>query len=146
MKSIAVYWKTYYHWQSVESAHDVRVVIYEMDLLILVRNLVDNAIRYTPLDGRIDLSIERVQGAAILRVRDSGPGINAAEQARVFDPFYRSLGTDEAGSGLGLSIVKAIADRTGADVQLGYSDDIKQSGLCVSVWLTPASLGPPAQG
>jgi len=130
----------------VESAHDVRVVIYEMDLLILVRNLVDNAIRYTPLDGRIDLSIERVQGAAILRVRDSGPGINAAEQARVFDPFYRSLGTDEAGSGLGLSIVKAIADRTGADVQLGYSDDIKQSGLCVSVWLTPASLGPPAQG
>lgn len=55
------------------------------------------------------------------------------EQARVFDPFYRSLGTDESGSGLGLSIVKAIADRTGLKVDLGFTDVIGRSGLCVTV-------------
>jgi len=53
----------------------------------------------------------------------------------VFDPFYRSLGTEEAGSGLGLSIVKAIAERTGARVQLGFTDEINNTGLCVTVSL-----------
>jgi two-component system OmpR family sensor kinase len=113
----------------------VHVTINEMDLLILVKNLVDNAIRYTPHGGRIDLSVELTQETAILQVKDSGPGISAEEQSRVFDPFYRCLGTDEAGSGLGLSIVKAIADRTGVRVRLSYSDEMKKSGLCVSVWL-----------
>jgi two-component system OmpR family sensor kinase len=119
----------------VESIEDVHVTINEMDLLILVKNLVDNAIRYTPHGGRIDLSVELAQETAILQVKDSGPGISAEEQSRVFDPFYRCLGTDEAGSGLGLSIVKAIADRTGIRVRLSYSDEMKKSGLCVSVWL-----------
>jgi two-component system OmpR family sensor kinase len=119
----------------VESIEDVHVTINEMDLLILVKNLVDNAIRYTPHGGRIDLSVELAQETAILQVKDSGPGISAEEQSRVFDPFYRCLGTDEAGSGLGLSIVKAIADRTGVQVRLSYSDEMKKSGLCVSVWL-----------
>jgi len=90
-------------------------------------------------------SIERVQGAAILRVQDSGSGITAEEQARAFDPFYRSPGTDEAGSGLGLSIVKTIADRR-ANIRPGYSDPIKQSGLCGSVWLLPTTAEPPARG
>jgi two-component system OmpR family sensor kinase len=119
----------------VESIEDVQVIINETDLVILVKNLVDNAIRYTPDGGRIDLSVERVQGLVMLQVKDSGPGISLLEQTRVFDPFYRSLGTDEAGSGLGLSIVKAIADRTGARVQMGYTDEINKNGLCVSVWL-----------
>jgi two-component system OmpR family sensor kinase len=108
----------------VESVEDMQVTLNEADLLILVRNLVDNAIRYTPHGGRIDLSVERVQEAAILQVKDSGPGITAEEQSRVFDPFYRCLGTDEAGSGLGLSIVKAIADRTGTRVRLSYADEV----------------------
>ncbi|OOG10832.1 ATP-binding protein [Pseudomonas sp. C9] len=120
----------------VESIEDVQVIINETDLVILVKNLVDNAIRYTPEGGRIDLSVERVQGLVMLQVKDSGPGISLLEQTRVFDPFYRSLGTDEAGSGLGLSIVKAIADRTGARVQMGYTDEINKNGLCVSVWLS----------
>jgi two-component system OmpR family sensor kinase len=120
----------------VESIEDVQVIINETDLVILVKNLVDNAIRYTPDGGRIDLSVERVQGLVMLQVKDSGPGISLLEQTRVFDPFYRSLGTDEAGSGLGLSIVKAIADRTGARVQMGYTDEINKNGLCVSVWLS----------
>lgn len=130
----------------VESVEDVHAIINELDLLILVKNLVDNAIRYTPHGGRIDLSVELVQETAILRVKDSGPGITVEEQTRVFDPFYRSLGTDEAGSGLGLSIVKAIADRAGVRVQLSYSDETKRSGLCVSAWLKQASAVAPAEG
>ena len=129
----------------VESIEDVHVIINEMDLLILVRNLVDNAIRYIPHGGRIDLSVERVQETALLQVKDSGPGITVEEQMRVFDPFYRSLGTDEAGSGLGLSIVKAIADRTGVRVQLSFSDEMKKSGLCVSLRLKQASIEAAAQ-
>lgn len=130
----------------VESIEDVQVTLNETDLLILVRNLVDNAIRYTPNGGRIDLSVEREQEAAILQVKDSGPGITAEEQSRVFDPFYRCLGTDEAGSGLGLSIVKAIADRTGTRVRLSYADEMNKRGLCVSVELKQASVEAPAQG
>ncbi|MDI2142740.1 MULTISPECIES: ATP-binding protein [unclassified Pseudomonas] len=117
----------------VKSSEDVQVSINETDLLILIRNLVDNAIRYTPPGGRIDLSVKREQAAVVLQVSDTGPGIAVEEQARVFDPFYRSLGTDESGSGLGLSIVKAIADRTGLKVDLGFTDVIERSGLCVTV-------------
>lgn len=119
----------------VESTQDVQVTLNELDLFTLVKNLVDNAIRYTPPGGRIDLSVALEADAVKLQIKDSGPGIPIEEQARVFDPFYRSLGTDEAGSGLGLSIVKAIADRTGARVQLGFTDVGEQKGLCVTVWL-----------
>jgi two-component system OmpR family sensor kinase len=122
----------------VESFEDVQVVGNEVDLLILVRNLVDNAIRYTPEGGRVDLTVERAGESVILEVKDSGPGISAEEQLLVFDPFYRSLGTDESGSGLGLAIVKAIADRMGARLRLSFSDEKNKRGLCVSVGLKRA--------
>jgi len=96
---------------------------------------VDNAIRYTPEGGRVDLSLVLEGGRASLRIQDSGPGIPVAERARVFDPFYRALGNDALGSGLGLSIVQAIAERIGAEVRLAAVDEATQSGLCVSVLL-----------
>jgi two-component system OmpR family sensor kinase len=119
----------------VESTEDVQVTLNEMDLFILVKNLVDNAIRYTPPGGRVDLRVELEREAVILEIKDSGPGISVQEQSLVFDPFYRTLGTNEAGSGLGLSIVTAIADRTGASIRLSFSDEMNQRGLCVSVLL-----------
>ncbi|KOY00941.1 ATP-binding protein [Pseudomonas nunensis] len=122
----------------VEGTQDVQVLINETDLLTLVKNLVDNAIRYTPEGGRIDLSVGMDQGVALLRIQDTGPGIALEERERVFDPFYRSLGTDEAGSGLGLSIVQAIAQRTGARVDLRFTDEVNHRGLSVSVWLRVA--------
>lgn len=126
----------------VEGTQDVQVVINEMDLITLVKNLVDNAIRYTPEGGRIDLSVSLVDDVALLHVKDTGPGIAVAERARVFDAFYRSLETEEAGSGLGLSIVQAIAQRTGAQISLGFTDARLQSGLCVVVALpTSATQG-----
>lgn len=117
----------------LEGTQDAQIWGNELELLAVVKNLVDNAIRYTPHSGKVDLSVSTRGSHAVLRVRDSGPGIPLAERGRVFDPFYRSLGSEQVGSGLGLSIVKTITDRMGAEIQLSFSDDVNQSGLCVSV-------------
>lgn len=127
----------------VEGAQDARVWVNELDLMAVVKNLVDNAIRYTPKGGKVDLSVSATQGWATLRIQDSGPGIPVAERARVFDPFYRTLGSDQVGSGLGLSIVKAITDRMGAEIELGFSDEVEDRGLCVCVHVPMAA---PFQG
>jgi two-component system OmpR family sensor kinase len=112
---------------------DVHLNGNEMHLRTLVKNLVENAIRYTPVDGRVDLSAAVKQGQTILQIQDSGPGIPLAEQERVFDPFYRVLGTEALGSGLGLSIVKTIAERMGAQIQLSYANTETRTGLSVKV-------------
>ncbi len=114
---------------------DVIVAASETDLGTLVKNLVDNAIRYTPAHGRVDLAVRIVGDKAVLQVSDSGPGIPPQERERVFEAFYRTLGTGEAGSGLGLSIVKAIADRIAAQIQLSDTDDVAHKGLRVDVTL-----------
>ena len=121
----------------VEGTEDALVRASELDLIAIVKNLVDNAIRYTPRGGKVDLSVRGTPSHVLLRVIDNGPGIAPDERERVFDPFYRTLGSNEVGSGLGLSIVKAIAERLGAEVRLEFADETGQSGLCVSV-LIPA--------
>jgi two-component system OmpR family sensor kinase len=119
----------------VEGNEDAAVRVSELDLTAIVKNLVDNAIRYTQRGGRVDLSMEKTSTHVVLRVIDNGPGIAPDERSRVFDPFYRTLGSDQVGSGLGLSIVKTIADRIGAQVHLEFADRANQSGLCVSIRL-----------
>ena len=94
-------------------------------LMILLRNLVDNAIKYTPSGGTVDVSVEARAGEVVVTVEDSGPGIPAAERERVFDRFYRVPGSDAAGSGLGLAIIKSIAERHGARLTLGESARLK---------------------
>jgi two-component system OmpR family sensor kinase len=100
-------------------------------LHVLLSNLVDNAIRYTPEGGRVDVSVTREDQCAAVRVEDNGPGIPAEERARVFDRFYRLERGDAAGSGLGLAIVKNIADRHRAALALEGGKDGK--GLKVTV-------------
>lgn len=117
----------------IEGERDVQLWINELDLVALVKNLVDNAIRYTPEGGKVDISVAKEGSRAILRVQDTGPGIPPTERARVFDPFYRILGSNQVGSGLGLSIVKAISDRIGGVIQLGASELDYRTGLSVSV-------------
>ena len=117
----------------VEGTQDAQVWASELDLITVVKNLVDNAIRYTPEGGRVDLSVEVLQRKAVLRIQDSGPGIALAERGRVFDPFYRTLGSEQVGSGLGLSIVQTIANRLGAEIRLDFSNQAKQTGLSVAV-------------
>jgi len=112
---------------------DANLRVSEIDLKTLLKNLIDNAIHYTPVGGKIDLHISSVTGKAILQIQDTGPGIPDDERERVFDPFYRVLGNGEVGSGLGLSIVKAITDRFGAEVTLQYVNDQEKFGLSVVV-------------
>jgi two-component system OmpR family sensor kinase len=105
-------------------------------LRTLVRNLVDNAVRYAPVGGTVDLSVQDSdepgsRHGAVLRVVDTGPGIPADERQRVFDRFYRPPGTSPPGSGLGMAIVKAIADAHGASIKLDNAPSA--SGLAVTV-------------
>jgi two-component system OmpR family sensor kinase len=101
-------------------------------LRILLRNLLENAVKYTPTDGRVDVSLDEQQGQPVLTVEDSGPGIAPENRLRVFDRFFRASDTaQETGSGLGLAIVKAIADRHGAALVLGRSERL--GGLKVEV-------------
>jgi signal transduction histidine kinase len=100
-------------------------------LRILVRNLIDNAVRYSPEDSTVQVRVFRnAQGQAVLEVADQGPGIAAADRSRAFARFYRAPGAAEVGTGLGLAIVKAIAERHGATVELG---DAVPHGLLVRV-------------
>ncbi|MDE1164911.1 MAG: ATP-binding protein [Pseudomonas sp.] len=119
----------------VDGPVDVQVPFSELDLYTLLRNLVDNAIRYTPHGGRVDLCVRIEPKCVVLQVIDTGPGIAAADKARVFDPFYRTLGADDVGSGLGLSIVKTIAERYGASLSLDDGDPQSHRGLSVCVRL-----------
>ena len=105
-------------------------------LRTLVRNLVDNAVRYTPPGGSVQVRGHAGAAGAKLEVVDTGPGIAAADRARVFDRFYRRANANETGTGLGLAIVKAIAARHGARVDL---DDASSGGLHVTVSFPPPS-------
>lgn len=84
-------------------------------LRIMLNNLVDNALHYTPAGGRIDVSVQADADAFSLSVEDSGPGIPEADLPRVFDRFYRADGGQVKGSGLGLAIVRQIAQAHGAE-------------------------------
>jgi two-component system OmpR family sensor kinase len=100
-------------------------------LRVMLGNLVDNAIRYTPAGGRVDVAVTHADRHAVLTVRDTGPGIPAADRGRVFDRFFRGHELDVPGSGLGLAIVKGIADRHLARIELDSGLDGR--GLCVTV-------------
>ena len=95
------------------------------ELTVLLNNLVENALRYTPAGGVVNVTASRAGDGVIMSVADTGPGIPECERSRVFDRFYRGLDVPDssgmdavAGSGLGLSIVKVIADRHGGTVTL----------------------------
>ena len=108
-------------------------------LRILLRNLLENAVKYTPAAGQVDVSLQWQADQAVLTVEDSGPGIEPGDRQRVFDRFFRvSAVTPEPGSGLGLAIVKVIAERHGATLVLDSS--ARLGGLKVEVRFPLAAL------
>ena len=93
----------------------------------LVRNLLDNAINYTPEEGQVTVRLltDRFSGVVVILVEDSGPGIVEAERDLVFQPFYRALGTNVDGSGLGLAIALEIANQHNATMAI---EDVNLAG------------------
>jgi two-component system sensor histidine kinase QseC len=104
-------------------------------LRTLLRNLVDNAVRYTPAGGRVDVIVAESATGASLSVCDTGPGIPAEDRERVFERFSRLAGQETEGSGLGLSIVRRIAELHKAKVVLKTGVDGR--GLAVEVRFPP---------
>jgi two-component system, OmpR family, sensor kinase len=103
------------------------------DLKMLFGNLIDNAIRYTPEGGIVDVSIERTDASAVIEIVDTGCGIREDDLPHVFNRFFRAGSVDSEGSGLGLSIVEAVAKRYGLGVDLHNRHD--RSGLRARVSL-----------
>ena len=100
-------------------------------LRLLFANLLDNALRYTPASGTVDVASTTEPQSIRVEVSDTGPGIPPADTARVFDRFYRGANTTVPGTGLGLAIVQTIAERHHATVTLGPHPE--RSGLVVCV-------------
>ena len=110
-------------------------------LRILLRNLLENAIKYTPRGGTIDVAIRIADRSPVVEIADSGPGIPAEERRRVFDRFYRVVGGSVApGSGLGLAIVQSVARRHHATISLDESHRL--GGLLVTVRFPVSSAQP----
>ena len=112
---------------------DVQVSGDEFALGLLVRNLVENAVRYTPDGGTVAVRVSHDGAHAVLEVEDSGPGIPDADRERVFDPFYRRLGSGQAGSGLGLAIAREVLAAHRGTIELDRSTRL--GGLAVHVAL-----------
>jgi len=100
-------------------------------LRIMLRNLIENAVNHTPSGTVVQTNVANEQGAGCLSVSDNGPGIPEQEREKVMERFYRPLGTQASGSGLGLSIVKQIAEIHAAALRI-VSPDVG-NGLRVEV-------------
>ncbi len=105
----------------------------------LVRNLVDNALQYTPAGGSVTVRVmaDPFGQVVVLQVEDTGPGIAEAERALVLQPFYRALGTNVDGSGLGLAIVHEIVQQHGAELTIA---DARPRGSAAAQDMGPGAL------
>jgi len=106
----------------------------------MIRNLLDNAVRFTQQGGRVDVGVYREGNEAVVQIEDTGPGIPSGDIDRIFEPFFRGSRPAEDGTGLGLSIVKRIVDRLGGIVVLENISDRAPKGLRATVRL-PAMCG-----
>lgn len=101
---------------------NAQIVTDKNTLYTALKNLVENAIRYVPENGQVDLRLTLSGRCAVIEIEDNGPGIDASKRERVFDAFYRLEGTAQPGSGLGLSIVKTCVHRLGGTVTLHQAE------------------------
>jgi two-component system sensor histidine kinase QseC len=120
------------------AARGIRIAVHcELDYVeadpqmldIVLRNLLDNALRYCPDGSRIEIDARRHGGSDRIAVRDNGPGVDAASRARLSERFFRVLGQGQPGSGLGLSIVRRIADLHGIALTFGMGLDGRGLGV-----------------
>ena len=122
-------------------ADAARLRVHGLPVLLgeLVRNLVDNALLYTPAGGTVTVRVteDPFGQVVVLQVEDSGPGIPPAGREKVFQPFYRAPGTGVEGSGLGLAIVQEIVQQHDASLVLDDTRVLRGSGRRAGRWARP---------
>ena len=101
-----------------------------------IRNLVENAVKFTPDGGRVDIGVYREDGMAVIQIEDTGPGIPRPDMDRIFEPFFRGRQASGEGAGLGLSIVRRIVDRAHGTIAFENVAGMEASGLRVTIRLT----------
>jgi two-component system OmpR family sensor kinase len=116
-----------------EIAEPVEIKAEPVMIATLIRNLIDNAVRFTPQGGRVDIGVYREGGDAVIQVEDTGPGIPLEDIDRIFEPFFRGSRTTDDGTGLGLSIVKRIVDRLGGTIALDNISSSASTGLRATI-------------
>lgn len=122
---------------------DLRVEGRPSDLARMLRNLVENAVRYSPPEGTIDVGFTVSEGTGVIQVVDEGPGVAAEDRSEIFAPFFRrgdQVGS-QAGSGLGLTIAREIARLHGGDLLLGERVDQRGALFIVRLPLAATSAG-----
>ena len=119
--------------------NDCQIHADDTEIYTLIKPFTDNAIRYTPKGGRIDLGFDETAEYLNIWVEDDGPGIPQSERQRVIDPFYRILGTEQQGTGLGLSIADTIVKRHQGRLKLADSRRF-DSGLLIIAELDKKTL------
>ncbi len=132
--------------EGLESAEGAQLAVAmpESDFAALVRNLVQNAVNYTPRGGSVQVCVRAGETVVELEVSDTGPGIAPAERERVFDPFYRILGSEAQGTGLGLAICKTVVECASGTIALDWAHPEAPEGsrgLRVTVRLPRAQPG-----
>ena len=128
-------------YEGPEDAQALQGTLLGQPLLVreLIRNLVDNALQYTPAGGSVTVRVmnDPFGQVVVLQVEDTGPGIPEAERALVLQPFYRALGTNVDGSGLGLAIVAEIVQQQGAELTIA---DARPRSSAASQGMGPGAL------
>ena len=119
--------------------NDCQIHADDTEIYTLIKTFTDNAIRYIPKGGRIDLGFDETAEYLNIWVEDDGPGIPPSERQRVIDPFYRILGTEQQGTGLGLSIADTIVKRHQGRLKLADSRRF-DSGLLIIAELDKKTL------
>jgi two-component system OmpR family sensor kinase len=122
----------------VERLEPAAVAAREIDLVLILRNLLDNAIRYSPPGSQVRIAAYVSRKGVHIEVADDGPGVPESERERILEPFFRLKGSDEGGSGLGLSIVRAVVQRLGGSLVLADSRATAPKGLRVLLTLPAA--------
>jgi two-component system OmpR family sensor kinase len=127
-----------------EIAEPVEIKAEPVMIATLIRNLIDNAVRFTSQGGRVDIGVYREGGHAVIQVEDTGPGIPSEDIDRIFEPFFRGSQTTDDGTGLGLSIVKRIVDRLDGTIALDNISNSASTGLRATIRFpnSDADVGP----
>jgi two-component system, OmpR family, sensor kinase len=124
-----------------ERAESVPVRGEPVMLAAMIRNLIDNALRFTPEGGKIDVAVYRDGATGVLRIEDTGPGVSPDEIGRIFEPFFRGDPPEGEGVGLGLSIVKRIVDRLGGSIEAANVTEPGRTGLRIAAKFPAVTAG-----